>query len=88
MMPWIGRRRSRARTESDRGPRPAAIAHCVSGSCGHNGRMSSTPEPNADYSSGPLSPEERADIAAYDAALAEEGPNIPWEQIEAELDGS
>lgn len=25
------------------------------------------------------------DIAAFDAAMAEEGPNIPWEQAKADL---
>lgn len=29
--------------------------------------------------------EEAEDIAAYDAALAEEGPNIPWDEVKAEL---
>jgi prevent-host-death family protein len=29
--------------------------------------------------------EEAEDIAAFDAALAEEGENIPWEQVMAEL---
>lgn len=25
------------------------------------------------------------DVAAFDAAMAEEGPNIPWEQVKADL---
>lgn len=29
--------------------------------------------------------EETADIAAFDAAMSEEGPNIPWEQAKADL---
>jgi antitoxin Phd len=29
--------------------------------------------------------EEAEDIAAIDAALAEEGENIPWDQVKAEL---
>jgi prevent-host-death family protein len=29
--------------------------------------------------------EEVEDIAAFDAAMAEEGPNIPWEQVKADL---
>jgi antitoxin Phd len=29
--------------------------------------------------------DEVEDIAAFDAALAEEGPNIPWEQVKADL---
>lgn len=29
--------------------------------------------------------EELEDIAAVEASLAEEGPNIPWEQVKAEL---
>jgi prevent-host-death family protein len=29
--------------------------------------------------------EEAEDVAAYDAAMAEEGPNIPWEQVKADL---
>lgn len=29
--------------------------------------------------------EEAADIAAFDEAMAEEGPNIPWEQVKADL---
>jgi len=29
--------------------------------------------------------EEREDVAAFDAAMAEEGPNIPWEQVKADL---
>ncbi len=29
--------------------------------------------------------EEAQDIAAFDAALAEEGPNIPWEQVRSDL---
>lgn len=29
--------------------------------------------------------EDAEDIAAFDAALAEEGPNIPWEQVKADL---
>lgn len=29
--------------------------------------------------------EEAEDIEAYDASLADEGPNIPWEQVKAEL---
>lgn len=31
--------------------------------------------------------EEVEDIAAFDAAMAEEGPNIPWEQVKADLHG-
>ncbi len=29
--------------------------------------------------------EDAEDIAAFDAAMAEEGPNIPWEQAKADL---
>lgn len=29
--------------------------------------------------------EEVEDVAAFDAAMAEEGPNIPWEQVRADL---
>lgn len=29
--------------------------------------------------------EEVEDIAAFDAAMAEEGPDIPWEQVKADL---
>ncbi len=29
--------------------------------------------------------EEIEDLAAFDAAMAEEGPNIPWEQVKADL---
>ncbi|MHB8263830.1 MAG: type II toxin-antitoxin system Phd/YefM family antitoxin [Acidimicrobiales bacterium] len=29
--------------------------------------------------------EDTEDIAAFDAALAEEGSNIPWEQVKADL---
>ena len=29
--------------------------------------------------------EEAEDVAAFDAAMAEEGGNIPWEQIKADL---
>lgn len=29
--------------------------------------------------------ENAADIAAFDAAMAEEGPNIPWEQVKIDL---
>ena len=29
--------------------------------------------------------EETEDVAAFDAAMAEEGPNIPWEQVKADL---
>jgi PHD/YefM family antitoxin component YafN of YafNO toxin-antitoxin module len=29
--------------------------------------------------------EEVEDIAAFDGAMAEEGPNIPWEQVKADL---
>lgn len=29
--------------------------------------------------------EDTEDIAAFDAAMAEEGPNIPWEQVKADL---
>ncbi|MGH7910854.1 MAG: type II toxin-antitoxin system Phd/YefM family antitoxin [Candidatus Dormibacteraceae bacterium] len=29
--------------------------------------------------------EEGEDAAAFDAAMAEEGPNIPWEQVKADL---
>lgn len=29
--------------------------------------------------------EEAEDIAAFDAAMAEEGANIPWEQVRADL---
>lgn len=29
--------------------------------------------------------EELEDVAAFDAAMAEEGPNIPWEQVKADL---
>lgn len=29
--------------------------------------------------------EETDDIAAFDAAMAEEGPDIPWEQVKADL---
>lgn len=29
--------------------------------------------------------EHAEDIAAFDQAMAEEGPNIPWEQVKADL---
>ncbi|WP_017179105.1 type II toxin-antitoxin system Phd/YefM family antitoxin [Actinomyces timonensis] len=29
--------------------------------------------------------EDQADAAAFDAAMAEEGPNIPWEEVKADL---
>jgi antitoxin Phd len=29
--------------------------------------------------------EEVEDVAAFDAAMAEEGENIPWEQVKADL---
>lgn len=29
--------------------------------------------------------EEAEDVAAFDAAIAEEGPNIPWNQVKADL---
>lgn len=29
--------------------------------------------------------EEVEDVAAFDAAMSEEGPNIPWEQVKADL---
>ena len=29
--------------------------------------------------------EEIEDVAAYDAAMAEEGDNIPWDQVKADL---
>lgn len=29
--------------------------------------------------------EEAEDVAAFDAAMREEGPNIPWEQVKADL---
>jgi hypothetical protein len=29
--------------------------------------------------------EESHDVAAFDAALGEEGDNIPWEQVKADL---
>lgn len=29
--------------------------------------------------------EDAADVAAFDAAMAEEGPNIPWEQVKTDL---
>ena len=29
--------------------------------------------------------EDAQDVAAYDAAMQEEGPNIPWEQAKADL---
>lgn len=29
--------------------------------------------------------EESEDIAAFDAAMVEEGPNIPWAQVKADL---
>jgi len=29
--------------------------------------------------------EDAADVAAYDAAVADEGPNIPWDQVKADL---
>jgi PHD/YefM family antitoxin component YafN of YafNO toxin-antitoxin module len=29
--------------------------------------------------------EEVQDIAAFDEAMAEEGPNVPWEQVKADL---
>jgi antitoxin Phd len=29
--------------------------------------------------------EEVEDIAAFDEAMAEEGPNVPWEQVKADL---
>jgi len=29
--------------------------------------------------------EDAEDIAAFDSAMAEEGPNIPWEQVKADL---
>lgn len=29
--------------------------------------------------------EDAEDVEAFDAAMAEEGPNIPWEQVKADL---
>lgn len=29
--------------------------------------------------------EEQEDVAAFDEAMAEEGPNIPWDQVRADL---
>jgi len=29
--------------------------------------------------------EEAEDAAAFDAAMAEEGPNVPWDQVKADL---
>ena len=29
--------------------------------------------------------EQAEDVAAFDAALVEEGPNIPWDQVKADL---
>lgn len=29
--------------------------------------------------------EDVGDVAAYDAAMADEGPNIPWDQVKADL---
>ncbi|HZL80512.1 MAG TPA: type II toxin-antitoxin system Phd/YefM family antitoxin [Demequina sp.] len=29
--------------------------------------------------------DEADDAAAFDAAMAEEGPNVPWEQVKADL---
>ncbi|WP_180272149.1 type II toxin-antitoxin system Phd/YefM family antitoxin [Actinomyces ruminis] len=29
--------------------------------------------------------EDQEDIAAYDAAMSEEGPNIPWDEVKADL---
>jgi antitoxin Phd len=29
--------------------------------------------------------EDAEDVAAFDAAMAEEGPNIPWEQVKVDL---
>lgn len=29
--------------------------------------------------------EETDDVAAFDEAMAEEGPNVPWEQVKADL---
>lgn len=29
--------------------------------------------------------EEAEDVAAFDAAVSEEGPNIPWDQVKADL---
>ena len=29
--------------------------------------------------------EDAEDVAAFDAAIGEEGPNIPWEQVKADL---
>ncbi len=29
--------------------------------------------------------EEAEDVAAFDTAMAEEGPNIPWEQVKSDL---
>ncbi len=29
--------------------------------------------------------EDQEDIAAYDAAMNEEGPNIPWDEVKADL---
>jgi len=29
--------------------------------------------------------EDAEDVAAFDAAMAEEGPNIPWDEVKADL---
>ena len=29
--------------------------------------------------------EDAEDVAAFDAAMAEEGPNIPWDQVKVDL---
>jgi len=29
--------------------------------------------------------EDAEDVAGFDAAMAEEGPNLPWEQVKADL---
>ena len=32
-----------------------------------------------------LAMEEAEDVTAFDAAMSEEGPNIPWDQVKADL---
>ncbi|PZE77921.1 prevent-host-death family protein [Curtobacterium sp. MCBD17_013] len=29
--------------------------------------------------------EDAADVAAFDSAMAEEGPNVPWDEVKADL---
>lgn len=69
----------------DRLPEAVALAHSEAVFLERYGRRAAVLLSPERYDELMEALEEAEDVAAFDAAMAEEGPNIPWDQAKADL---